>query len=56
MSHERDRPLPADARMAGKRPYVAPTLRHEKVFEVMALACGKIGGTSGPCNAARKLS
>jgi hypothetical protein len=56
MSTERDKSAPAPAPVGGKRPYVTPVLRHEKVFEVMALACGKIGGTSGPCNAARKLS
>jgi hypothetical protein len=45
---------PGDA--GGKRPYVKPAMRHEKVFETMALACGKIGGSSGPCAASKKLS
>jgi len=39
-----------------KRAYVKPSFRHETVFEVMALACGKISGTSGPCATNRKLS
>ena len=41
---------------ARKRAYVKPAFRHETVFEVMALACGKISGTSGPCATNRKLS
>jgi hypothetical protein len=39
-----------------KRTYVKPAFRHETVFEVMALSCGKISGTSGPCAVNRKLS
>jgi len=39
-----------------KRAYVEPSFRHETVFEVMALACGKIAATGGPCSANRKLS
>lgn len=41
---------------ARKRAYVKPAFRHETVFEVMALACGKISGTSGPCAFNKKLS
>jgi hypothetical protein len=41
---------------ARKRAYIKPAFRHETVFEVMALACGKISGTSGPCATNRKLS
>ncbi|HEY2345781.1 MAG TPA: hypothetical protein VGH80_07850 [Xanthomonadaceae bacterium] len=40
----------------GKRPYVKPAFRHEKVFEVMALACGKVTSVAGPCHSNRKVS
>ena len=39
-----------------KRPYQKPTFRYERVFETMALACGKISGTTGPCHSNRKNS
>jgi hypothetical protein len=56
MNNDRDNPAPAAKAAGGKRPYVAPLVRHEKVFEVMALSCGKIGTTQSSCAAARKLS
>jgi hypothetical protein len=43
-------PVPA------KRPYEKPSFRHEKVFETMALACGKIQVTQAQCRFNRKLS
>jgi hypothetical protein len=39
-----------------KRPYEKPSFRHEKVFETMALACGKIQVTQAQCRFNRKLS
>ena len=39
-----------------KKPYVKPSFQHERVFETMALACGKIGGTTAQCKSNRKLS
>jgi len=39
-----------------KRPYLKPAFRHEKVFETMALACGKISPTQGQCRFNRKVS
>jgi hypothetical protein len=39
-----------------KRPYLKPAFRHETVFEVTALACGKISATAGPCIRNRKNS
>jgi hypothetical protein len=39
-----------------KKPYKSPSLRFEPVFEVSALACGKISGTSGSCGASKKAS
>lgn len=39
-----------------KKPYTKPTFRHERVFETMALACGKIHATQGQCRFNRKNS
>jgi hypothetical protein len=39
-----------------KKPYLKPAFRHEKVFETMALACGKINPTQGACRTNRKNS
>ena len=41
---------------AVKKPYAAPTLRFENVFEVSALSCGKLAGTSSTCNSVPKTS
>ena len=39
-----------------KKPYEKPAFVREQVFETMALACGKINPTSGPCRSVRKTS
>jgi hypothetical protein len=39
-----------------KRPYTKPTFQHERVFETMALACGKLHPTQGQCRFNRKNS
>ena len=39
-----------------KRPYVKPDFQHEKVFETMALACGKLGPTQAQCRFNRRNS
>jgi len=41
---------------AGKKPYQKPAFVREQVFETMALACGKINPTSGPCKTVKKNS
>ena len=41
---------------AAKKPYKAPSFRFESVFEVSALACGKIASTGGACNSNSKFS
>ncbi len=46
----------ADARSLGKARYSKPSFRHEKVFETMALACGKINATQAQCRTSRKAS
>jgi hypothetical protein len=39
-----------------KKRYQKPAFRHERVFETLALACGKIGATTLQCQASRKSS
>ena len=39
-----------------KRPYVKPAFRLERVFETMALACGKIVSTQQSCRVNRRNS
>jgi hypothetical protein len=39
-----------------KKPYKKPSFQHEKVFETMALSCGKLSGTQAQCRHNRKLS
>jgi hypothetical protein len=48
--------LPGDAKGATKRPYVKPMVRHERVFETMALTCGKVQSTFSGCHFNRKTS
>ena len=40
----------------GKRPYSKPNFQHEKVFETMALACGKLSPTQAQCRFNRRNS
>lgn len=35
-----------------KKAYVKPRCVSEPIYETLALACGKLPGQSGPCNAA----
>jgi hypothetical protein len=39
-----------------KRPYVKPSFEYERVFETMALACGKLSSTQSQCRFNRKNS
>ena len=42
---------------AGKKPYKTPSLRFESVFEVSALGCGKLtGSTQSGCHFSSKAS
>jgi hypothetical protein len=47
---------PAGAASTGKRPYKKPDFQHEKVFETMALACGKLSPTQAQCRFNRRNS
>lgn len=50
--HDDGAPGPASE----KKPYEKPAFVREQVFETMALACGKMNPTSGPCKSVRKTS
>jgi hypothetical protein len=39
-----------------KKAYQKPAFRYERVFETLALSCGKIGPTSAQCKFNRKTS
>ncbi len=41
---------------AKKKPYVKPAFRSERVFETMALSCGKTISTEGQCHIVIKRS
>jgi hypothetical protein len=45
-----------DAKSAVKKAYVKPEVRHERVFETMALSCGKVQTTQASCHFNRKTS
>jgi hypothetical protein len=46
----------AEGKSLVKKPYQKPEVRHERVFETMALACGKVQTTQGSCHFNRKNS
>jgi hypothetical protein len=39
-----------------KKPYTAPSFKFEPVFEISALACGKVQSTQSGCAHSRKAS
>jgi hypothetical protein len=45
-----------DPKKTAKKAYKTPSLRYEKVFEVTALACGKVHSTEHNCRLSRKAS
>lgn len=51
-----DEKSPSSTRRTGKKPYHKPSFRFERVFETMALACGKIAPTQFQCRFNRKTS
>ena len=40
----------------GRKPYVKPAFRFDRVFETTALACGKVTTTQLQCKLNRKVS
>ncbi len=56
MAKETKHSAEASKPKTGRRPYGKPAFRSEKVFETMALACGKISPTQAQCRTVRKNS
>jgi len=56
MSEKNDKAEDKEPKRAGKKPYQKPSFRYEKVFETMALACGKVHPTQFQCRFNRKNS
>ncbi len=50
------REAPVGGEVAKKRAYRKPSFERERVFETMALACGKVSATQGQCRFNRKTS
>ena len=48
--------VPEESRTEPKKPYQKPSFRHEKIFETMALQCGKVQSTEWSCHSNRKSS
>jgi hypothetical protein len=46
----------AGDKSAVRKPYQKPEVRHERVFETMALSCGKTSPHTGQCRSNRKAS
>lgn len=46
----------SDQAVRGKKPYAKPAFQCEKVFETMALACGKLSATQAQCRFNKKTS
>jgi len=51
-----ERTPPSEPQTGHRKPYQKPAFRTEKIFETMALACGKITATQGHCRFNRKSS
>jgi hypothetical protein len=54
--HEEVEARPAPELSRGRKPYQKPAFRFERVFETMALSCGKLNPTQLICRANRKNS
>ncbi len=52
----REKQQELDNKGKAKKRYQKPAFRHERVFETLALSCGKIAGTSLNCNSSPKTS
>lgn len=46
----------APSQGTAKKPYRKPEFRYERVFETLALSCGKLQGSQGQCRFNRKSS
>jgi len=62
MTHHKANPVSSRAETGAapvdgnRKPYCKPSFTFERVFETMALQCGKVQGTSGACNVVKMAS
>jgi len=56
MSEEKKDNPKGPASGGGKKPYARPSVQSEPIYETLALACGKLPGQGGVCNAAPRRS
>ncbi len=49
MSEQKSKTSTSQPAASGKKPYVKPDYRHERMFETMALQCGKRDPTQAQC-------
>jgi hypothetical protein len=52
----RQKSQPLGSVSKGKKLYQKPAFRYERVFETLALSCGKLVGTGGQCHQVKKTS
>jgi hypothetical protein len=56
MAEDRKTSPSKPAAPGAKKPYAKPSVTSEPIYETLALACGKLPGQGGLCNAAPKSS
>jgi len=56
MADEEKKTAVAPAAAGGKKPYAKPSVTSEPIYETLALACGKLPGDGGVCDAAARRS
>jgi hypothetical protein len=56
MAEDRKTSSSKPAAPGAKKPYSKPSVTSEPIYETLALACGKLPGQGGLCNAAPKSS
>ena len=55
-AEQKDRVSPLAEGKRVKKPYQKPEMKFERVFETMALSCGKVQTTQMSCHSKRKAS
>jgi hypothetical protein len=56
MSEDNKRSSEKPAAAGNRKPYAKPNVTSELIYETLALACGKLAGQGGSCNAVPRRS
>jgi hypothetical protein len=56
MTDDEKNPTFGPTATGGKKSYAKPSVTSEPIYETLALACGKLPGDGGVCNAAPRRS